>query len=274
MSAPSELHAAVPRPADLASALTAMRERAPLVQCLTNTVVMQWTANVLLAAGAAPAMVDNPEEAGPFAAVADGVLVNLGTPQLATVDAMGRAVSGAAGAGTPWVLDPVGAGGLPWRTRAMVDLLARATPAVIRGNASEILGLAGGQGGKGPESVSSAEEALPVARALAREQGCVVAVSGPVDHVTDGERVVRVANGSPLLTKVTGGGCALGALVAAFTGALGDPFLAAVTATATYTVAAEVAAARAAGPGSFAVALLDALAALTPTQLAERVVLA
>lgn len=274
MSAPSELHAAVPRPADLASALAALRERTPLVQCLTNSVVMQWTANVLLAAGAAPAMVDNPEEAGAFAAVADGVLVNLGTPRQETVDAMGRAVAGAAAAGTPWVLDPVGAGALPWRTRAMVDLLDRAAPAVVRGNASEILGLTGGRGGRGPESVSSAEEALPVARDLAREQGSVVAVSGPVDHVTDGRRVVRVANGSPLLTKVTGGGCALGALVAAFAGTSGDPLLAAAAATATYTVAAEVAAEQAAGPGSFAVALLDALGALTPAELAERVVLA
>ncbi|GAB94421.1 hydroxyethylthiazole kinase [Kineosphaera limosa] len=130
----------------MGEALAAMRGHAPLVQCLTNVVVAQWTANVLLAVGASPSMVDNPEEAGPFAAVADGVLVNLGTPQEATVAAMHGAVSAAAAAGTPWVLDPVGVGGLAWRSRVVVDLLAHASPALahaspalVRGNPSEIL---------------------------------------------------------------------------------------------------------------------------------------
>lgn len=180
-----------------------MRGHAPLVQCLTNVVVAQWTANVLLAVGASPSMVDNPEEAGPFAAVADGVLVNLGTPQEATVAAMHGAVSAAAAAGTPWVLDPVGVGGLAWRSRVVVDLLAHASPALahaspalVRGNPSEILAFAGGgSGGRGPESVDAAEDALDAGRALAREHGTIVAVSGEVDHLTDGTRLVRVANG-------------------------------------------------------------------------------
>ena len=143
-----------------------MRGHAPLVQCLTNVVVAQWTANVLLAVGASPSMVDNPEEAGPFAAVADGVLVNLGTPQEATVAAMHGAVSAAAAAGTPWVLDPVGVGGLAWRSRVVVDLLAHASPALVRGNPSEILAFAGGGScGRGPESVDAAEDALDAGRA-------------------------------------------------------------------------------------------------------------
>jgi len=242
-----------------------------LVHCLTNIVVAQWTANVLLAVGASPVMVDNAHEAGSFAAVADGVLVNLGTPYDDTIDAMSHAVAGAAGANTPWVLDPVGAGVLGWRTRIALDLLSRTRPAVIRGNASEVLALSGGQGGKGVETMDTPESALPIAREMAREHGTVVAVSGAVDHLTDGERVVRVSNGDVLLTKVTGVGCALGALIAGFCGVVEDPLLAATAATATLTVAAEAAAEGSAGPGTFAVALLDELATLTPQDLADRV---
>ncbi|TYD00606.1 hydroxyethylthiazole kinase [Arthrobacter echini] len=274
MSAPRSVHAVRFSAAAVGEQLTAMRGHAPLVQCLTNIVVAQWTANVLLAAGASPAMVDNPEESGPFAAVADAVLVNLGTPQEETVAAMHGVVRAAAVAGTPWVLDPVGVGGLLWRTRIASDLLALAAPALIRGNPSEILALSGvGGGGRGPESVDTAEDAVDVAMSLAQQHGTVVAVSGAVDHLTDGTRLVRVANGHPWLTKVTGGGCALGALMAAFAATADDPLLAATAATATYTVAADIAAERVAGPGSFAVALLDSLASLDPQELVDRVVL-
>lgn len=274
MSAPSPTNRSTVltfSPGDLGTALTRLREAAPLVHCLTNIVVAQWTANVLLAAGASPVMVDNPHEAGSFAAVADGVLVNLGTPYDDTTAAMSHAVTGAAGANTPWVLDPVGAGVLEWRTRIALDLLARSTPAIIRGNASEILALSGGRGGKGVQTVDTPESALRAARETAREHGSVVAVSGAVDHLTDGDRVVRVSNGDVLLTKVTGVGCALGALMAGFCGVVEDPLLAATAATATLTVAAEAAAEASRGPGTFAVALLDELAMLTPQDLVDRV---
>lgn len=271
----SHPRAAPPDRAHLGTALEAVRERAPLVQCLTNTVVGGWTANVLLAAGAAPAMVSSPEEAGSFAGVADAVLINTGTLQRTTATAMEAAVAGAA-AQVPWVLDPVGVGGagLAWRTEVAGDLLARSAPVIIRGNPSEILALAGGPGGgRGPESGNAPEEAVPAAGRLAREHGSVVAVSGAVDHITDGQRLVRVDNGHRWLTKVTGGGCALGALMAAYAATVDDPVLAAVAATATYTVAAEQAAATAAGPGSFAVALLDALDGMTAQRLTARAVL-
>src|SRR5450631_4117316 len=165
-------------PHDLADALTALREQPPLVQCLTNTVAAGWTANVLLAVGAAPAMVDNPREAREFAAIAGGVLVNLGTPYDDTARAMHLAVAGASRAGTPWVLDPVAAGALGWRTSLAQQLLREARPAIIRGNASEILALAGGAGGRGVESVDSPEAAAQVAMVLAERQRCVIAVSG------------------------------------------------------------------------------------------------
>jgi hydroxyethylthiazole kinase len=256
---------------DLADALTALRERPPLVQCLTNVVVAGWTANVLLAVGAAPAMVDNPREAGEFAAIASGVLVNLGTPYEDTAAAMHLAVADAKLAGTPWVLDPVAAGALGWRTNLALQLLDEARPTIIRGNASEILALAGGSGGRGVESVDSPEAAAKVAMVLADQRHCVIAVSGPTDHITDGRRMVKVSNGNPWLTRVTGGGCALGALMAAFAAVVPDGVVAAAAATATLTVAADLAAQHSRGPGSFAVALLDELALIKPADLTDRV---
>ena len=253
-------------------ALAAFRELSPLVHCLTNIVVAQWTANVVLAAGGAPAMVDNPHEAGEFAQVPvpGGVLVNLGTPQDETVAAMRLAAAGANEAGRPWVLDPVAAGGLGWRTSVAHELLAM-RPSILRGNASEIGALAGGAGGRGVDSTDAPEQVLDAARDIARRYGTVVAVSGPVDHLTDGERLVRIHNGHPLLTKVTGVGCALGALMAGFAGVTDDRLLAAAAATGLITVAGDDAAASSSGPGSFAVALLDRLHSLTPDELSVRV---
>jgi hydroxyethylthiazole kinase len=256
---------------DLADALDALREAPPLVQCLTNTVAAGWTANVLLAVGAAPAMVDNPREAREFAAIAAGVLVNLGTPYDETAHAMHLAVAGATRSGTPWVLDPVAAGALGWRTSVAHQLLREGQPAIIRGNASEILAMAGGAGGRGVESVETPEAAVVVAKDLANRQHSVVAVSGPSDHITDGSQVVRLSNGHPWLTRVTGVGCALGALMAAFAAVVPEALVAASAATATLTVAADSAAQQSRGPGSFAVALLDELFLLQPAELAERV---
>jgi hydroxyethylthiazole kinase len=253
-----------------ADLLHRLRERVPLVQCITNAVVTGFTANVLLALGAAPAMTDVPTEAGPFARIASGLLVNLGTPHAEQREAAVEAAHAAREAGTPWVLDPVAVGALPVRTRLAHELVAL-SPTIVRGNASEIIALAtGGAGGRGVDATDDVEQALDAAALLARTYGTVVAVSGPVDHVTDGTRLVRVHTGDALLTKVTGGGCALGAVMAAFASTDPDPLRAAVAATSVYTIAAEIAAEGARGPGSFAVALLDALDAVTPELVAER----
>ncbi|GGL23596.1 hydroxyethylthiazole kinase [Phycicoccus endophyticus] len=259
-------------PAAAAELLGALRERPPLTQCITNTVVTGFTANALLAVGAAPAMVDIVGEAGRFAEGASGLLVNLGTPTPEQRAAALEAVGAVTAAGTPWVLDPVAVGALPVRTE-LAHALARQRPTAVRGNASEILALAGlSAGGRGVDATDSTDAALEAAVLLARRHGSVVAVSGPVDLVTDGERTWRIANGHVLLTRVTGGGCALGALMAAFLGGAAhlsaDPLLAVASATLVYTVAAERAAQAAAGPGSFAVGLLDALDALEPGELA------
>lgn len=258
--------------ASAAELLSALRESPPLTHCITNTVVTGFTANVLLALGAAPAMVDIVDEAGPFAGVASGVLINLGTPTPEQRAASLEAVAGAAAAGTPWVLDPVAIGSLPVRTALAHDLVA-SRPTAIRGNASEILALAGlTAGGRGVDATDTTDAASDAALALAARHGSVVAVSGPVDLITDGRRVIRIANGDELLTRVTGGGCALGAVMAAFLGvartAGTDPLTAVASASLVYTIAAERAAARASGPGSFAVELLDALASVVPADIA------
>ncbi|SDT17661.1 hydroxyethylthiazole kinase [Actinopolymorpha singaporensis] len=236
-----------------------LRDQAPLVHCLTNLVVANFTANALLAAGASPAMTDTPEDAHVLAAGAGAVLVNLGTVTHASAEGMRASVTSAARAGRPWVLDPVAAGPLPWRTALAGDLLALAPPAVVRGNASEVLALTGGTGGRGVESTADPEQAWPAARSLAGTYALSVAVSGPVDLITDGERTVRVANGHPLMTRVTGVGCVLGALTAGCLAVTGDALLAATAATVLLTLAGEAAAARAPRPGSFATALLDQL---------------
>ncbi|MQA82472.1 MAG: hydroxyethylthiazole kinase, partial [Streptosporangiales bacterium] len=243
---------------DVVADLAALRRRTPLVHCLTNDVVKNVTANVLLAAGAAPAMIEDPGEAAEFARVADALLVNLGTLTEPQAEAINAAVPAAHDAGTPWVLDPVAVGAVTFRTQVAHELLA-AAPTVVRGNASEILALArAGGGGRGVESIADSSDAVGVAVELARTTGGVVAVSGTVDYVTDGDVTYAVPGGHPLLTRMTGAGCALGALVAAATAASGSPLRGAVTASTLVAAAAELAARECGGPGSFAVALLDA----------------
>ncbi|TFV67898.1 UNVERIFIED_ORG: hydroxyethylthiazole kinase [Bacillus sp. AZ43] len=254
---------------DLTGAREALRTQAPLVHCLTNTVVQTITANALLAAGAAPAMVDAPEEAGDFAAVASAVLVNVGTVHRRTAEAMRLAARSAGATGTPWVLDPVAVGGLAFRTELAAELVDL-RPAVVRGNASEVMALAGtGSGGRGVDSTAGADDAAVAAAELAGRTGGVVAVSGAVDLLTDGRRTVRVGGGSALLTRTTGAGCALGALVAAYLAVVDDPLTAAVAAHAHVALAAEIAADVADGPGTFAPAWLDALDAVDGDSLAR-----
>jgi hydroxyethylthiazole kinase len=261
--------------ADLFAFATRVRERAPLVHCLTNLVVTNFTANVLLALGAAPAMVVAREEVAEFAPLANALSVNLGTLDLPQSKAIRAAVDAANGAGKPWVLDPVAVGPLRFRTGFAFDLLDL-HPAVIRGNASEIISLSGGAtSGRGVDSTALTDAALDAAQLLALKTHAVVAVTGATDYVTDGRRNVALSNGSPLMTRVTGVGCALSATVAAFVGvARADEFWqATVAALAVTAVAGELAARDAALPGSFAVAYLDRLASLDAASFAATLVM-
>src|SRR5471032_2144288 len=242
-----------------AGALQTLRNAAPLVHCLTNDVVQSFTANVLLALGASPAMVVDPIEAAQFASIADALLVNVGTLTHPQIDAIRAAVHAANLAGKPWVLDPVAVGGLSLRTEFCRQLL-RLTPAAIRGNASEILALSGlTSTGRGVDSGDDSLSALPAAYALARETGAIVAVTGEIDYVTDGERSVAVAGGDALMTRVVGTGCALSALVAAFVSLPGDRLHNVAAACRVMSCAGELACQQVRGPGSFTPAFLDNL---------------
>lgn len=254
--------------ARLADEVTRLRASPPLVHLLTNEVVQEISANVLLAAGAAPAMIVAEAEVADFAAMAGAVLINVGTLYPARYAAMRAAVLAANAAGVPWVLDPVAVGVLTYRREACRELLPL-RPAAIRGNASEILTLAGmGSGGRGVDSTDASEHALPAAMTLARQTGAVVAVTGAVDYITDGEQAWATPWGDALMTRVVGTGCALSALVAAFCAGASNRLDAVAAACAMAGLAGEQAVAASQGPGSFKAAWLDALYQLAPANLA------
>ena len=246
--------------------LAQMRATAPLVHNITNFVAMNVMANVQLAAGASPAMVHALPEVAEFATLAGALTVNIGTADTDWAEGMVQAATAMNRLGRPWVLDPVGVGATRFRQQLCARLMDL-RPTVIRANASEILALAGlGGQARGVDAGDPVAAAEAGARALAAQTGGVVAVSGPVDYVTDGRQAFRIANGHPRMPQVTALGCALNGVIGAFL--VGQPPLAStVAALAYYGLAGEIAAKEAQGPGSFAVAFLDALAALTPEAL-------
>lgn len=252
--------------------LSAIRERQPLVHNITNFVVMNNSANALLALGASPAMVHSSDEVEDFVALSQALVVNIGTLYSEQIAAGKLAAIRAKAAGVPWVFDPVGAGATPYRQAAAVAL-ARLGPSVIRGNGSEILALAqqarAGQG-RGVDSLHDSEAALDAARKLAEDSGAAIAITGEVDYVTDGRRVVEIHNGHALMTRVTGLGCSATAVIGAFLAVEPDALAATVAALAVFGVAGELAAEQARGPGSLQVELLDALYALDAATLTAR----
>lgn len=249
--------------------LDALRNAPPLVHCITNYVAMNFAANVLLATGASPAMIHTPEESGDFAEIASALTVNIGTLSPHWVTGMVRAIASARENDKPWVLDPVGHFASPYRNAIARDLLSR-SPTILRGNASEILALAGeASEGKGVDAGDTVEDAETGAFRLASYRGIVVAVTGEVDYVTDGTRTARVHGGSSLMPQVTATGCALTTLCGATAAANPDPFEAAVAALAIFAAAGADAHTQAEGPGSFAWRFLDALSALTASRLAD-----
>ena len=254
----------------LAAVLENLRVKKPLILSLTNSVVQNFTANMLLAVGAAPVMLNEAEECAQLLQICGGgLLVNVGTLSQAQAGVMRRAVDAAHAAGVPWVLDPVAVGLLEFRTEFCRELLSM-HPALIRGNASEIMALAGeSAGGRGTDTTEESSAAVQAAGRLARQCGCTVLVTGPVDYVTDGERLLALGNGDSLMTRVTGVGCAMGALAAACVAAAPDAFTGAAACAAILGLAGERAAARCPRPGSFAPALLDELDALTPADVVE-----
>lgn len=251
--------------------LSRIRAEAPLVHNITNYVVMNTTANALLAIGASPVMAHAIEEAEAMAGLARALVINIGTLSPPWVEAMHRAAKLAASRGIPIVLDPVGCGATAYRTETAQALIRGAPPTLIRGNASEIRALLHADSPtKGVDSLHTPDQAAADAQALSRSLGCVVTVSGAVDLIVAGGHIARVANGDPMMTRVTGMGCAASALSGACLAVASSPFEAAVEAMAVTGIAGEMAAAEARGPGSFQVHFLDALYRLDDREVARR----
>jgi hydroxyethylthiazole kinase len=252
--------------------LRAMRDGKPLVHQITNYVVMNETANATLAIGALPVMAHAGEEVEEMAGIASALVLNIGTLSRHWIDAMLLAGAAASARGIPIVLDPVGAGATEFRTATARRILELGGVTVVRGNAGEVATLVGAEAEvRGVESMGAGIEPAELAREAARRLGTIASVTGPVDHVSDGTRVLAVANGHPLLATVTGTGCMSSALTGCFLAAKPDaPLEAAAEALAAFGVAAEDAAAGAAGPGTFHARLYDALYALDPASLDAR----
>ena len=251
--------------------LRRMRERKPLVHQITNYVVMNETANVTLALGALPVMAHAREEVVEMADLASALVINIGTLSPHWVEAMLAAGRTASARGTPVVLDPVGAGATRYRTDTAKRILDEVDVTVLRGNAGEVATLLGVEAEvRGVESIGGAGDPAQLAREAARALGVVASVTGPVDHVSDGDQVVAIANGHPMLATITGTGCMSSAVTGCFLAVADSPLDGAVEALVAFGVAGEDAAHDAKGPGSFHVGLYDALAALDPETIGAR----
>lgn len=245
------------------SDLEAIRATSPLIHNLTNYVVMNWSANCLLALGASPLMAHASEEIEDIGAISQGLVINIGTVSAYWRDSMILAAGFAKARKIPWVLDPVGLGASRFRADVVAEIISESVPTVIRGNASEIKALAGeASPSKGADSTAASSEAVDSALRIAKKHGCVVCVSGKTDFIVTPTETVGVENGHSLMTRVTGMGCASTALIAAFLSVQKSPFLAATHAMIVSGLCGEIAADRAKGPGSFPAAFLDALYSL------------
>ena len=252
----------------LIDAWKSLQQQQPLVHCITNSVAANYAANILLAAGASPAMIDNPYEAESFANICSALSINLGTPTPDQMQAMQISAQTVTQKSTPWVLDPVGYGAiLQWRSK-MTDELVHLNPTVIRGNASEISALAGNQvESKGVDSTVLSNEVYLQALPLLTQSECV-AISGESDFILSKEwnSVIQVNGGSFLQPKVTATGCALGALIAAYC-AVATPTIATIVAHTHFAIAGKLAFEKAQAVGSFNVAFIDEIQTLNADKI-------
>jgi hydroxyethylthiazole kinase len=240
--------------------IVAVRERSPLVHSITNYVAMNFNANALLAAGASPIMAHAVEEMNDMVNISDALVVNIGTLDRTWVNSMKIAVEAAKTKNKPWILDPVGAGATAYRNQVIAELLDIHPPAVIRGNASEILAVANAENKtKGVDSTHSSNDAIEAAKQLSNHYKCVVCISGETDYVISDDTVTGLKNGHPLMTSVTGMGCTATALTGAFCAIQPDAHLATAAAMALMGVAGEIAAENSEGPATLQTAFIDLL---------------
>jgi hydroxyethylthiazole kinase len=250
--------------------LMALREKKPLIHNITNYVVMNYTANALLAMGASPVMAHAQNEVEDMVSFAGALVLNIGTLTDDWIRSMIKAGKKASQLETPIVLDPVGSGATPLRTNSAKSIISETRITVIRGNASEILSLRDENSKtKGVDSIHSVDDAAEAARNLAEELHTTLAITGPVDLITDGKRIIRVSNGHPLMAYVTGTGCTATTTIGAFLAVDNDPLSATATALSFFGLAGEIAAETASAPGSFMIQMLDALYTITPEQLRD-----
>ncbi len=254
--------------ASLFDDLALIRQNNPLIHNISNLVVMPITANVLLALGAAPIMAHAKQELNEIIQHAQSFVINIGTLDKTWVTSIKIGQKAALKRGIPIVLDPVGAGSSDYRTQTALKILAQGVQ-IIRANASEIMALIDAKASynKGVDSMQSSINALASAKILAKKYHCIVVISGKIDFVVSATRVVSLAYGTALLTKVVGMGCSLTAMIASFLTVNTDPFAAAVHATALMGLVAEYAEKKSTGPGSFYTQLLDSLYMIQKTDL-------
>lgn len=254
--------------------LMLIREKSPLVHNITNYVVMNNTANALLALGASPVMAHAVEEVEAMVQltkmVGGALVINIGTLSPRWIDAMQLAMQTAHSQDVPIVFDPVGAGATPYRTDTCKRLLQAVAPSIIRGNASEIMALTQANvQTKGVDSAASTADAAAAADQLAKAFDCVVVVSGEVDVVTDGGQRLEIRQGHALMAKVTGMGCTASTVIGAFAAVQTNPLLASAHAMTVMGIAGEVAAAKSPGPGSLQMHFLDVLYQMDEEMLSE-----
>lgn len=252
----------------ISTSIAAVRAKSPLVHNITNFVVMNNTANALLAIGASPVMAHWVSEVEDMVAIADALVINIGTLDEQWVESMIRAGVAAHNKGIPIIIDPVGAGATRARTTAALEIIKQCHPTIIRGNGSEIMALVDANiRSKGVDSSAQSGDALSAAQRLATECGAVVVISGATDYITDGKEIFTVEGGSPIMTSVTGMGCTSTAIIGAFAAVVTTPIVAATAAMAVMSLAGERAAVHSAGNGTMQVNFLDELFNLTTEML-------
>ncbi len=245
-----------------------LREKKPLIHNITNYVVMNYTANALLASGASPVMAHAAEEVEEMASFAGALVLNIGTLTPYWIDSMLKAGKRANELKVPIILDPVGSGATKLRTESAKRLIDELSIHVVRGNASEVLSLAHeGSRTKGVDSIHSVDDAADAALILAKELNTALAITGKVDLITDGERIYRVSNGHELMGYVTGTGCTATVIIGAFLAVDPDPVTATTTGLAYFGLAGEKAAATSQAPGGFMIAMLDSLYTIDEKQM-------
>jgi len=251
-----------------ARSLAAIRDKKPLIHNITNYVVMNYTANALLAMGASPVMAHAGNEVEEMVSLADALVLNIGTLSDKWIASMITAGKKASELGKPVILDPVGSGATSLRTASAKQIIEQVKVRVIRGNPSEILSLRHSDSKtKGVDSIHSVADAADTAKILAKELNTTLAITGPVDLITDGERVIRVSNGHPLMARITGTGCTATAIIAAFLAVDEDAVRASASGLAFFGLAGEIAGKKASAPGSFMIELLNALYTVSPEEL-------